>query len=236
MADKITRDTGMMQRTATRYSMNDPSDADHLSRALRALSASLPVRVAGDWTGDALRRSNAERCRAILATVELSTDGMCDLDTELLREKGLAENSAQWIAAQWLAEHSALMRARERFGNGDATPGNLGRMLVATEEMGRLQERLWWRAGIDPLVKKTREALAVGKREQERAIGKATEARSVQAIDARPDWHDLAIIEAREIRQKHPTYSRWRIAGELYKNHEVSRDRMNKVLKENGLD
>jgi len=203
MAQKITRDTGMMQEPATKYNMKDSSDADQLSRALRALTASLPAAMPGDWTGDALRRSNAERCRAILATVGLTDDGICALDTGPLREKGLAENSAQWIAAQWLAEYNALMRGRERFGDGDATPGNLGRMLMATEEMGRLQERMWWRVGVekinpgDPESWRKREDLALsGKRQAKgghdgNAMRTNTSFRAIHGDDAQAYADDL---------------------------------------------
>ncbi|MGB3315976.1 MAG: hypothetical protein WBB85_16365, partial [Albidovulum sp.] len=49
---------------------------------------------------------------------------------------------------------------------GDVTPNNLSRMLAATEEMGRLQERMWWRAGVDPQTSKKRETLAISGRKQ----------------------------------------------------------------------
>jgi hypothetical protein len=151
----------MMQRTDLRYRMDDPRDVDACNAALKAWADSLPVAEPGDWPGDALHRHNAERCRAILATVDLADDGKCVVNTEALREKGLAENSAQWIAAHWLAEYNALKQGRERLEAGDVTPENLSRMLMAAEEMGRLQERMWWRAGVDPISGEKREALAL---------------------------------------------------------------------------
>lgn len=141
--------------------VSTPETPAELIAALKRWSDSLPAALPGDWSCDARNRHNAERCRAILATVGLADDGKCGVDYTPLRERGLAENSAQWIAALWLAEYNALMRSRERFAAGDATPKNLARMLMAAEDMGRLQERLWWRAGVDPESGEKREALAL---------------------------------------------------------------------------
>ena len=235
MAEKVTKDTGMMQRTEIIYRFDNPEDADAMPNAFKAWADTFPVACPGDWLGDALRRHNAERCRDILETAGLSDDGKCVVNTGPLRQKGLAENSAQWLAAHWLAEYNALMRGRERFESGDTTPDDLSRMLMAAEELGRLQERMWWRRGIDPETGKRREELAIGKREQEKAIPRATEARRVQAQDARPDWHDNATLDALEIRRRHPSYSRWRIAGEIHEKFGVSRNRCDKVLRANGI-
>ena len=161
MPEKITRDTGMMQRTDIKYRMDDPSEVEGCIAAFKAWADSFPVAEPGDWPGDALHRHNAERCRAILATVGMTDDGKCAVNTGPFREKGLAENSAQWIAAHWLAEYNALKRGRERFEAGDVIPENLSRMLMATEEMGRLQKRMWWRAGVDPISGEKREVLAL---------------------------------------------------------------------------
>lgn len=166
MAEKITRDTGMMQRTDIKYRMDDPSEVEGCIAAFMAWADSFPVAEPGDWPGDALRRQNAERCRAILATAGIADDGTGAVNTALLREKGLAENSAQWLAAHWLAEYHILTRGRERFAAGDTTPGNVARMLMATEAMGRLRERLWWRAGVDHQTEKKRETLAISGRRQ----------------------------------------------------------------------
>lgn len=166
MAEKVVRDTGMMQRTEIKYRMDDPAESDAMLAAFKAWANSFPVEQSGDWMGDPLRRHNAERCRAILETVGIVDDGRCAVNLGPLRKKGLAENSAQWIAAHWLAEYNALQRGRERFESGDTTPGNISRMMMATEELGRLQERLWWRAGVDPQTKKKHETLAIGGRKQ----------------------------------------------------------------------
>ncbi len=170
MAKKVTKDTGMMQRTEIKYRMDDPKDIEAIIEAWKKYAERQPQAAPGDWLGDALHRHNAERCRAILATDGMTDDGMCAVNIGTLRAKGLAENSAQWIAAHWLAEYNALTRGRERFEAGDVSPNNLSRMLMATEEMGRLQERMWWRAGVDPLTGKRREELAISGKKQTRVL------------------------------------------------------------------
>lgn len=161
MAEKVTKDSGMRAEAAASYRMDDPAEAAACIAAFMAWADAFPVAEPGDWPGDALRRQNAERCRAILATAGIADDGTGAVNTALLREKGLAESSAQWLAAHWLAEYHILTRGRERFAAGDTTPGNVARMLMATEAMGRLRECLWWRAGVDPISGEKREALAL---------------------------------------------------------------------------
>jgi 3-oxoacyl-[acyl-carrier-protein] synthase III len=95
---------------------------------------------------------------------------------------------------------------------------------------------MWWRCGIDPDTGKRREALARGKKAQETARPRATEARRIQAQDAKPDWHDAATLDAQEIRRLHPSYSRWRIAGLLCDKFGVSQNRCDKILRSNGIE
>lgn len=179
MANKSTRDTGMRQRTVTTYRMDDPADAKVAIRALDEFSNSLPVGQPGDCGGDALRRHNADRCREILATVGLADDGSCVADTQALRDRGLNEHSAQWMAAHWLASHNTMTRARDLLSAGDTSPQNLARLIDAAEDMGMWQERMWWRAGIDNESGERREALALTgrpvKRGQKEAAAKTNQ-------------------------------------------------------------
>lgn len=161
MPKKITKDTGMMQRTELEYRMDDPVEVEACIAAFMEWSETTPVAQPGELPGFALYRANAERMRAILETVGMDDGAQVVPDTNCLRALGLAENSAQWIAAHWLAEYNRLLRGCEQFNAGELTADNLARLLMATEEMGRLQERLWWRAGIDPESGERREALAL---------------------------------------------------------------------------
>ena len=235
MPKHIVKGVGMMQRHQVQY---EPGEPGALEACVMAWDEALPVAQPDDMPGDALDRHNAGRCRAILATVGLDAlmEGKGAVSLGPLREKGLDEDSAQWIAAHWLGAYNQMMAHRRDLVAGDASPSTIGMMLMHAQEMGRLQERMWWRRGIDPDTGKRREALALGKRAQEKARPKATEARRIQAQDTRPDWHDSATLEAQEIRRRHPSYSRWRIAGMLHDKFGISQNRCDKVLRANGIE
>lgn len=235
MPRRVIKGAGMMARETLTYDLREPGGVEACMAAWGAFFEQYPAAMPDDAPGDALRRGNAERCRAILATVGLEDDGACAINPVALRDRGLTEDTAQWLAAEWLAAFHMLKRCRERFVAGNTSANTIGSMLMAAEELGRLQERMWWRCGIDPETGKRREELALGKRAQEKAISRATEARRIQAQDARPDWHDSATFEAEEIRRKHPSYSRWRIAGMLHEKFGVSQNRCDKVLRANGI-
>lgn len=234
MAEEVQKDTGIMARTELRYRADDPADVNALIQAWKTWSAALPPEQPGDLPGDAIRRHNASRCQAILEICglgELMEGGKFTVDATPLRAAGLKENSAAWIAAHWLGSYNRLMALRQ----DQQHPETTGLMLMMAEELGRLQERLWWRKGVDPQTGKTREKFAVGKRNQHKALPNATEARRIQAQDAKPGWHDDATLEARQIRERHPSYARWRIAGDIFEKYGISRNRCDKVLRENGI-
>lgn len=230
MPKKIKQDTGMMQREMLRYDVSGDAGAEEREAYTQAIHKWMAQPV-----GDELREENAQRCREILATVGLGDmmDGTCAIDRGKLRDKGLSEDSAQWLAAHWLAAFNRLQNERARL---EAGQGNEALIVEHAQELGRIQERMFWRAGVDPQTGKRREELALGKREQEKAIPRATEARRIQAQDTKPDWHDSAKLDALEIRRRHPTYSRWRIAGEIHEKFGVSRNRCDKVLRANGIE
>lgn len=235
MPKKVVRGVGMTQREIIQH---EARDSKEFVSAVNDFFKAQPVELPGDMPGDALDRENAERFRAILATAGLADlmDGKCAVDCRPLIAKGLNEASAQWIAAHWLAAYQSMLMQRQRLVDEQTSRTTIGKMLMDAQEMGRLQERMWWRAGVDPKTGKKRESLAVGKQKQEMAIGKATNARRIQAQDINPDWHEAAVFDAMEIKQRHPSYSRWRIAGEIYEKFGITRGRCDKVLRANGIE
>jgi len=197
------------------------SFADAFKRSLDALDANcIPRNV---------REENAKRCRDILAKAGVESGGI-----EAARSLvSLTEDSAERLAAEWLGSYRHIEALKEKAAAGDRRAIN--DLIDEAEHLGVIQERMWWRRGIDPQTGKRREELALGKRAQEKAIPKATEARRVQAQDTKPDWHDSATLDALEIRRRHPSFSRWRIAGKIYEKFGVSRNRCDKVLRANGI-
>lgn len=229
MAERVVKDVGMMQRTQVKYRFNDPADRDGLMKAWQAFDESLPISQPGDWMGDALRRENAERCRAILATVGLSDDGKGGVDTGPLRKKGLAEDSAQWIAAFWLAAYNRLMNGRAKVAAGDFSEGVLAFMLENSEELGRLQERMWWRSGIDPETRTKREALALTGRAQVKAGKRGNEMRSSTSFAATHGIEAQAVAD--EIAAKNPKLSWSAIRNTVAARFEVSPETIKKSLR-----
>ncbi|QIE42327.1 hypothetical protein G5B39_10505 [Rhodobacteraceae bacterium SC52] len=188
--------------------------------------------------GDDRRELKARSFTAILEQGGLGDlmKDTCAVDVGQLRDKGLAEDSIEWLAAFWLGAFNRLVNERERLETACGTMDSIKLIVEHAEELGRLEERIWWRCGVDPQTDKPREALAVGKRNQELSCGKATEARRVQAQDAKPEWHEWAYLDALERRKIFPSHSRWRIAGSIHEKYSVSQDRCAKILKELGLD
>jgi hypothetical protein len=186
---------------------------EDMAAALEALDAQLPVCQPGESGGDSLRRVNAERMRAILRAA-----GLPDDPVELARElaaRGFAEDTAQHLAAEWLQAWRWWRHARDRLLSGDVTPATVAAITDAATAMGEIGERIWWRVGIDPATGRRREALAVGKRKQELARPKATEARRTSAAEEPPEWWDDARLRAAEMRERFPSYSRSRVAEKL---------------------
>lgn len=156
MARHEKKGAGMTERLVT----IPETPAEQLA-AFDAWHKAQPVAQPGELLGFARHRVNADRLRAVLATVGMEDRGEFVPDLARLRELGLGENSAQWIAAHWLAEYNTLLSGCQRLEGGSQTPNVLARVLMAAEEMGRLQERLWWRAGVDHESGEKREALAL---------------------------------------------------------------------------
>jgi len=180
--------------------------------------------------GDEKREVNAQRCRDFLGRVGLGDMMITSyaIDEEKLRSKGLAENSAQWLAACWLRTFNRLQDEVTRINAGQ---GDVSLLVSISEELGRIGERMYWRAGVDPQTGKTHEKLAIGKQSQELSTGKAAKARREKASENEPDWWDHARIRAREIRQSRPDLSRSRIAELIAEEVRRSERQVRDVIK-----
>lgn len=166
MPKKIVKDVGIMQREILQYELHEPGALEVWAKAWDEIISNAKP---DDMPGDALDRENARRCKAVLATVGLADfmDEKCAVDCRPLVAKGLNEASAQWLAAHWLAAYHGMLMQRQRLQGGNASDTTIGKMIMDAQDMGRLQERMWWRVGvhkIDPTDKKSwikRESLAL---------------------------------------------------------------------------
>ncbi len=169
MPKRIVKGVGMMERYQMQYDAGEPGA---LEACIKAWDEVMPVAMPDDLPGEALDRENAARCRAILATVGLADlmDGIGAVNLGPLRDRGLDEDSAQWIAAHWLAAYNHMMAQRKKLMAGDCSPSTIGVMLIDAQEMGRLQERMWWRSGVDPKTGRRREELAISGKKQTKVL------------------------------------------------------------------
>jgi len=230
MPRKVTRDVGLMQHEVDVYEAHEIGDYfDNFRDEIPA--------EPGQHMADAINQENARRMQAILEAFGFANlmTGKASVHLNPLEDAGFAENSAPWLAAHWLGAYNRMMGQRKKVEVGENINSAMGSLIREAKEMGRLEERMRWRCTLDPQTGKVREDLAVGKRKQEIAIPKATEARKIHAQDAKPDWHDDAVMKAQAIREKHETYSRWRIAGMIHAEFKVTQGRCDKVLRENGI-
>lgn len=228
MITRRVKGVGLRQHVEETFRFDGPVDG-HAAAELDAFLGSRPVAEPGDWLGDALRRENARRCRAILATVGLSDEGRGLVDTQALLAKGLDEASAQWLAAHWLAEFNTLTRKRERFEAGNTGATLVASMLFAAAEMGRLEERMWWRAGIDRDTGRKREALALAGRRQVRG-GRAGAAIKGQK-SFRAAFGAQAQMRAEEIHAARPHLSWAKIREILAGEFKVSPETIKKSVR-----
>jgi len=185
--------------------------------AWRESAENWPVEQPDDLPGDALDRENATRCRAILATVGLGDlmDGQGAVNIGPLRDRGLDEDSAQWIAAFWLGTYNRMMAQRRKLVAGDTSPSTIGMMLTHAQEMGRLQERMWWRAGVDPVTGERRERLAVERRNHRRAFAEAKAEREAANAERKEAGRALAALAqglADECWRRNPSLSKIEVA------------------------
>lgn len=231
MPRRIIKGVGMMQRESLQY---DHCESGAIEACQNAWDYAVPKSELGDWDFDNYRRENFARCRKFLADAGLADlmDETFSVDTLALSDAGFCEADRPWIAAHWIGAFKGVMKCREQFQSGDTSPANMGMMLHYAEELGRLERDMWWRATDDPISKKAPEKLALGKRKQELSTGKASEKRRENAAENEPDWWDCARLSAMEIRERHPSWSRNRIAKLIAEEFRRSERQVRDVIKQ----
>lgn len=102
-----------------------------------------------------VRFENAKRCQKIL-----SAAGLVLGETESERLLGKCdEDRAERLAADWLRSYHRMGALSERALSGDTTA--LTDLIGEAEHLGIIQERMWWRCGLDYSTGIRRESLAV---------------------------------------------------------------------------
>jgi hypothetical protein len=140
-------------------------------------------------------------------------------------------SSGQHTACAWLNAFNWLVNARA------AVPPDLTLVVELAEECGRRERDLWLRLGrYDQKTGHSVEALALGKQRQHAGLTQAAQGRRQHAADIEPEWRDPALRAAEDFRARFPSYSRWRIAGELCGEYGRSQKQVDRLLKKSGFD
>lgn len=225
MPKKIVKGVGMMQREILQYELHEPGAMEAWFKAWDDI---VPTAKPDDLLGDALDREYAAICKDILDTVGLANlmDNTSAVDVRPLFNKQLGEDSAQYLAAHWLGAYNGMMAQRQRLLADGFTADALGRMLMHSQEMGRLQERMWWRRGVvkfDPDDRETwkrREELALSGRRQVKGGHDGNKMKGQQSFAAMHGGE--AQKRAQEIARQKPELSWTAIRGILSKQFKVS--------------
>jgi hypothetical protein len=148
MAKRITKGVGMKERVVIQRDASDFPDRDSFANAFfEALEANC---IAGN-----VRAENERRCRAILKSV-----GLKQGDIESVRRlMEYGEDSAVRLADEWLTSFHRVKSLEIKIADGQVS--EIARLIDEAEQLGIIQERMWWRAGIDPISGEKRESLAL---------------------------------------------------------------------------
>jgi len=200
---KVTRDYGLRQHEVE---VINPETAEEQCRLIQSLM--------GLKSPDEVRKMNAEHVRAVLQEVGA---GAYDLDLKTR----FGEEAAYITMAEWLRNYDWLEKTRAKMEAGDARPENIALLILYAEELGRLQERIWWRHGVDSSTGTKREKLAMSARKSRQALPKARGARDANnaAVKAQAAAHRRALQDKAEIIwQRHPDLNNSAVARKIIKD------------------
>jgi hypothetical protein len=148
MAKRTKQGVGMTERVVIQHDQSDFSDAGSFAEVF---FASLDA----NCIATNVRAENAERCQNILSAAGLV---LGKIESERLLGK-YGEDSPERLAADWLRSYMRMGALSEKALNGDTMA--LTDLIGEAEHLGIIQERMWWRCGLDHSTGKKRESLAV---------------------------------------------------------------------------
>jgi len=170
-----------------------------------------------------VRAENAERCQNILSAAGLV---LGEIESERLLGR-CGEDRAERLAADWLRSYKRMGVISEKALNGDATA--LTDLIGEAEHLGIIQERMWWRCGLDYSTGKRRESLALSGQSQVKAGQRGNEMRSTGSFSASHGEEAQAL--AFEIAARNPKLSWAAIRNSLAVTFKVSPETIKKSLK-----
>lgn len=133
------------------------------------------------------------------------------------------EDHAYAIMQEWLAAYNRLAVERKKHSPDIAV------IIASAEALGQLQERMWWRSGIDPETQAKREVLALIGRAQVKAGKRGNELRSSSSFAATHGVEAQAMAD--EIAAKSPNLSWAAIRNTVAARFGVSSETIKKSLR-----
>ena len=139
MPKTIKQDTGMLEREALSYEPHE-------------LAEIVDKIINTDFSFDVIWEENRKVCLSILEHAGVRSQVEPSWNPGFL-DKRFDEKSSVYIATMFLQNHSRLHKYLHQFTTGSLKTVDLIHLIHHAEEMGKFQERMRWRCGIDPLTK-----------------------------------------------------------------------------------
>jgi hypothetical protein len=168
--------------------------------ALPSLAELLPMEN-GDWPGDEILRVILAHYTDIIEGSGLSIKNSVFDNLNILDKRGDADRNPAWIALEWYANYQKYLRAKQSIQASQSCDAHYGILIEALRCMGIQEERMYWRAGIDPATRAKREALALQAQKNRLALsgdadGGRASANALRNEEAE-EWREIAREVAR---------------------------------------
>lgn len=178
MSRIVTKGVGLMQRKVEMINLEDEPEAFMPGGKLEKWFSE--QRTADQW-----RDANAEHVRESLERAAAKRG----LHVKQFVAT-LGEDQAYWIFWEWLCVYNRLARERAK------PEPDIALIVMHAEDLGKIHERLYWRAGVDPDTRERREALALQARKNRLALAGDSDGGRASANAKRHDeaepWREVA--------------------------------------------
>jgi len=219
MPKKVKRGIGMMERTRIEYDLTAAGGEAEWQASIDHMMNSC---VGFDEKRDQI----AAGFRAVLQKSGVSDPSSLIALHETYNQH--SEDALEYLIAKWLIEYHHLNSERAAFSSS-SNPIKLEYLIERAVELGKLQERLFWRQGIDEQTGKRPETLALAGRAQVKNGRNGNRMRTDNSFAMTRGAE--AQIEANELCKRKPGLSWTAIRDILAIRHGVSAETLKKVLK-----
>jgi len=197
MAKRIKKGVGMTERVVIQRDESDFLNSESFASAFfEALEANCIAKN--------VRAENAKRARKILAEAGPEQG---NIEASLCLG-GYSEDKAESLVAEWLRTFHHIESLKVKAASGDTLA--VSDLIDEAEHLGVIQERLWWRCGLDYSTGEKRETLAISGREYKRRSDEGAEKRRGEIA---PHTSDVPSTMRRLVEAGHSISNAARIAA-----------------------